>query len=62
MKDLIEINCDWKVASGKLKQKFAHLTDDDLFLLEGKQEELFGRLQAKLGKTKKEIIEIIYDL
>ena len=39
---------------GKLKQKYAMLTDDDLLLDEGKQDELLGRLQIKLGKTKEE--------
>jgi uncharacterized protein YjbJ (UPF0337 family) len=62
MKDLTEINGDWKVSAGKRKQKFARLTDDDLVLLEGKQEELFGRLQVKLGKTREEIRKLIYDL
>jgi uncharacterized protein YjbJ (UPF0337 family) len=62
MGNLTEINHDWKMATGKLKQKFAILTDDDLLLLEGKQEELFGRLQVKLGKTKEEIRKLIYDL
>ncbi|MEO6742306.1 MAG: CsbD family protein [Chthoniobacteraceae bacterium] len=40
---------------GKLKQKYATLTDDDLTFVEGKDEELLGRLQQKLGRTKEEI-------
>ena len=40
---------------GKLKQKFANLTDDDLLYEEGKDDELYGRLQHKLGKTKDEV-------
>jgi len=47
---------------GKLKQKFALLTENDLLLVEGKQEELISRLQVKLGKTKDEIRKLIYDL
>ena len=43
----------------KLKQKFANLTDDDLMFVEGKRDEMLGRLQIKLGKTKEEIREII---
>ena len=46
----------------KLKQKFAVLTDNDLMLLEGKQEEMFGRLQIKLGKTKEELQKIISEI
>lgn len=40
---------------GKLKQKYADLTDDDLLFAEGKEEELLGRLQQRLGKSKEEI-------
>lgn len=45
----------WNEVKGKLKQKYAQLTDDDLTFLEGKEEELYGRLQKRLGKTKEEI-------
>ena len=40
---------------GKLKQKYSQLTDDDLTFAEGKDDELFGRLQKKLGKTKEDL-------
>ena len=62
MKNLIELKGNWYETKGKLKQKFALLTDDDLLLVEGKQEEMLGRLKAKLGKTKEEIQKIISDL
>ncbi|PKL16407.1 MAG: general stress protein CsbD [Spirochaetae bacterium HGW-Spirochaetae-5] len=42
-----------------MKQKFADLTDDDLLFKQGKEEELLGRLQKKLGKTKEEIRSLI---
>lgn len=57
-----EIKGDWNELKGKLKQKYATLTDDDLLLKEGKQEELEGRLQKKLGKSKEEIHKIISKL
>lgn len=44
---------------GKLKQKFAHLTDDDLLYEEGADDEFYGRLQQKLDKTKDEIRELV---
>jgi len=53
---------NWKEVSGKLKQQFANLTDDDLLFKEGKEEELLGRLQQKLGKTKEEIRKLIAKL
>ncbi len=57
-----ELNGNWEQQKGKLKQKFAILTDNDVLLLEGKKEEMLGRLQAKLGKTKEELQKIISDL
>ena len=50
-----EIKGDWEQLKGKLKQKYADLTDDDLLHEEGKEQEFWGRLQEKLGKTEKEI-------
>ena len=62
MENPTELKGNWHEIKGKLKQKFALLTDNDLLLIEGKQEELLGRLQVKLGKTKEEIQKIIYEL
>ncbi|MDZ4664050.1 MAG: CsbD family protein [Bacteroidota bacterium] len=62
MKNLTEIKGNWNETKGKLKQKFAMLTDNDMLLVEGKQDEMIGRLQAKLGKTKEEIHKIISEL
>jgi uncharacterized protein YjbJ (UPF0337 family) len=53
---------NWKEVSGKLKQQFANLTDDDLLYKEGKDEELLGRLQQKLGKTKEDVRKLIEKL
>jgi uncharacterized protein YjbJ (UPF0337 family) len=46
---------NWNVIKGRLKQKFADLTDNDLRYEEGKETELLGRLQQRTGKTKQEI-------
>ena len=62
MNNLIELKGNWNETKGKLKQKFAMLTDDDLLFVKGKQDELLGRLQVKLGKTKEDIRRIILDL
>lgn len=58
----IELKGNWEEQKGKLKQKFAILTDNDVLLLEGKKEEMLGRLQIKLGKTKEEFQKIISEL
>jgi uncharacterized protein YjbJ (UPF0337 family) len=55
MPNTTEIKGSWEQLKGKLKQKFADLTDDDLLHEEGKEQEFWGRLQEKLGKTEKEI-------
>lgn len=50
---------NWNEQKGKLKQKFAMLTDNDLMYESGKKDEMFGKLQIKLGKTKEELEELI---
>jgi len=50
-----EIKGKMNELKGKLKQKYAELTDDDLLFEEGKEDETWGKLQQKLGKTEKEI-------
>jgi uncharacterized protein YjbJ (UPF0337 family) len=45
----------WNEIKGKQKQKYGQLTDDDLVFAEGKEEELLGRLQQRLGKSKEDV-------
>ena len=47
---------------GKLKQKYAQLTDDDLMYAKGKEDELLGRLQKKLGQKEEEVRKLIADM
>lgn len=56
------IKGNWNELKGKLKQKYAELTDDDLLYEEGKDDELYGKLQTRLGKSKDEVRKIIADL
>ena len=56
------IKGNWNEKKGKLKQKFAILTDNDLLLEDGKEDELFGRLQTKLGQTREQIKKLIESL
>lgn len=53
---------NWHKQKGWLKQKFANLTDNDLLLEEGKEDELMGRIQLKLGKSKEEVEKLISDI
>jgi len=59
MPNSTEIKGNWNELKGKLKQKFAELTEDDLLYEEGKDDELWGRIQQKIGKTKKEIQSLL---
>jgi uncharacterized protein YjbJ (UPF0337 family) len=57
-----EITGNWNEQKGKLKQKFAALTDNDLMFEKGKKDEMLGKLQIALGKTKEELLKIIAGL
>jgi uncharacterized protein YjbJ (UPF0337 family) len=51
----LEMKGNWNIAKGKLKKKWANLTDDDLRYVEGSQDELIGRIQKRTGRTREEI-------
>ena len=51
----LKMNGSWNEVKGKVKKEYADLTDDDLMYEEGKDDELLGRIQQKIGKTKQEI-------
>jgi len=58
----LKIKGTWNEVKGKLKQKYGDLTDDDLMYAEGKEDELLGRLQIKLGKSRQEVEKILEGL
>lgn len=58
----LQMKGTWNEVKGKLKQKYGELTDDDLTFEEGKEDELLGRLQKRLGKSKEEVREYIAQL
>ena len=62
MSNLTELKGNWNETKRKLKQKFALLTDSDALFIESKHDELLGRLQIKLGKTKDEVEKLISEL
>jgi uncharacterized protein YjbJ (UPF0337 family) len=51
----LQIKGNWNIAKGKLKQKFAQLTEDDLQFVEGKEDELIGRIQKRTGRAADQI-------
>ena len=57
----LEIKGDWNIAKGKLKKKWANLTDDDLKYSEGQNDELIGRIQKRTGQTREAVEKAIHD-
>jgi uncharacterized protein YjbJ (UPF0337 family) len=55
----LEIKGNWNEIKGKLKQKYAQLTDDDLMFEEGKEDEVIGRIQQRTGEAKENIRDFI---
>ena len=51
----LEMKGDWNIVKGKLKQKYAQLTDSDLKFAKGKEQELVGRIQKRTGQTKEAV-------
>ena len=62
MKNKTELQGKWNETKGKLKKKFSQLTGNDVLVVEGKHEELIGRLQVALGKTKEELRKLIAEM
>ncbi|MBN9485213.1 MAG: general stress protein CsbD [Bacteroidetes bacterium 43-93] len=60
--DKLDLKGKWNEMKGKAKQSYADLTDDDLKYEEGKDDELIGRLQQKLGKTREDVIDWLKSL
>jgi len=55
----LELKGNWNIIKGKLKQQYASLTDDDLQYVEGREDELYGRIQKQTGQTKEAVQRII---
>jgi hypothetical protein len=53
---------NWRYKKFKLKRKYSSISDKDLKYTIGKEKELLERLREKLGKTNKEILDIIIEL
>jgi uncharacterized protein YjbJ (UPF0337 family) len=54
----IRIKGTWNILKGKLKQLIGSLTDNDLLFFDGYKEEVIGKLQLKIGKTKQKISDL----
>jgi len=55
----LEMKGNWNIAKGNIKQKWASLTDDDLQFVEGKEDELIGRIQKRTGETREAVERVL---
>jgi len=60
--DSLEIKGKWNEIKGRLKKSYAELTDDDLIYMEGKEDEMLGKIQQRTGKSRDELVKFIKDL
>ena len=51
----LNLKGNWNVVKGKLKQSYGQLSDDDLTYSEGKEDELVGRIQKRIGSTVEDV-------
>lgn len=58
----LKLKGNWNEIKGKIKQKYGNLTEDDLIYEEGKDDELLGRIQQKIGQSKEEVKKWIESL
>jgi uncharacterized protein YjbJ (UPF0337 family) len=60
--DKLEFEGTWNDVKGRIKKSYASLTDDDLTYQEGQEDQLLGKIQQKLGKTRDEVIKMLKSL
>ncbi|HLK52375.1 MAG TPA: CsbD family protein [Candidatus Angelobacter sp.] len=58
----LELKGDWNMIKGKLKQRFARLTDNDLRYEEGQEQELIGRIQKCTGEAREEVERVVREM
>lgn len=60
--DKLEFTGTWNEVKGRIKKSYASLTDDDLAYQEGQEDQLLGKIQQKLGKTRDEVVKMLKSL
>ena len=60
--DKLEFKGTWNEVKGRMKKSYASLTDDDLTYAEGQEDQMLGKIQQKLGKTRDEVVKMIKSL
>lgn len=60
--DSLDLKGKWNELKGKVKQQYADFTDDELTYEDGQDDELLGRIQQKLGKTREQVVDWLNSL
>lgn len=55
----LNLKGNWNLVKGKLKQAYGDLTDDDLTYVDGKEDELVGRIQKRIGSTAADVRHLL---
>ena len=55
----LNLKGNWNFIKGKLKQAYGNLTDDDLTFVEGKEDELLGRIQKRTGAAAADVRQLL---
>jgi len=58
----LRLRGDWNTVKGQLRSQYGNLTDDDLTYVEGQEDQLIGSIQRRLGKTKREVVQLLNNL
>ncbi len=58
---MLTVKGNWNIARGRLKQTLAQLANDDLRFIDGKEDELVGRVQKRTGRAKMRDKRALYE-
>jgi uncharacterized protein YjbJ (UPF0337 family) len=59
---ILDIKSRWNDVKRRLKERYAMLSDEDLILRFGREGDIIGRLQKKLGKSKADVLKMIGEI
>jgi len=59
--DWDRISGNWKQFTGRIREKWGKLTDDDLTAINGRRDQLEGKLQERYGYAKDQVRKDVDD-
>jgi len=61
MSSNLKLKGNWNIMKGKLKEKYGELTDDDLTYVEGKEDQLLGKIQKRTGQAEDSLRKELFE-